>query len=189
MGYLNVGQCGVLELFPSVASCDGSTQGVQNWGYISKGYGLTGMTVNSSGTCSSLTFQSGKTFFTANPEAETCQIKITANTNKYKNTTYTAVFNGTIGGWDDQTRETFSVIQKTNGHIWVQLMSNEYLLIGVQNETNPALSQGAKLTKQEWDSGIDSESDYSGVAFEFTAKSSTKPRRILPTVMTSSVTV
>jgi len=185
--YLNLNACTVGEV-PSFNSCpQGSAQGVANWGYISKSQ-LTGCTINASGLCSTLTFTSGKTFFTMNPEPETVQVKINNQTNKYKNTTVTATLTGTIGGWDDTLRDMFTVMQKNNGHIWFQLLSGEYILMGVDNTTTPAASMGAKLTKQEWDSGIDSESEYSGVAFEFTAKSSTKLPRILSSIMTTAVT-
>lgn len=190
MAYLNytATDCYLKEV-PSSTSCPtGTAQGVANWGIISKGGGLTGVTINASGLTSALTFTSGKTFFTMNPLAETVQFKVNGQSTKFGNTTYTLTLNGTIAGWDDTLRDAFSQAQKTNSHIWVQLLNGYYFLMGVDNLTTPTSSLGARMTKQDWDSGIDSGSEFSGVQFEFTAKSSIRPPRILDTIMTTSVT-
>lgn len=189
MGYLNYNSCYVREV-PSSSNCpDGSPQGVANWGIITKGTsgGLTGVTINASGLCTSMSFVSGKTFLTMNPLPETVQFKENGTSNKYGNTTWTATLTGTISGWDDYLRDLFSVLTKTQSHIWVTLLNGNTYLMGVDNLTDPTMSLGAKLTKNEWDSGVDSESEYSGVAFEFTAKNRIRSPRI--TAPSSTFTV
>lgn len=189
MAYLNYGACYIAEV-PSSSSCPtGTAQGVSNWGLISKGGGLTGMTINNSGLCSNATFTSGKTFMTMNPIPETVRFKITAQSNKFGNTTYTSILEGSIAGFDDTLRDMFAVAQKTNSHLWVTLLAGQTFIIGVDNVTTPTASLGARLTKQEWDSGLESGTDeISGLNFEFTAKSSTRPPRVLDSLLTSAFT-